>query len=136
MMHDFSFDKLVRYDSGRPGISLEVELRLGELKLIVEAKIDTGSSNCIFERKYGEQLGFDIEAGEPQLFGTSVGSFMAFGHWVTLTTADFLFDSMVFFAKDKSINRNVLGRRGWLDRVIIGINDYDGKLYLSRYENE
>ena len=43
---------------------------------------------------------------------------------------------MVFFAKDEFISRNVLGRHGFLDRLIIGINDYDGKLYLSRYESE
>ena len=41
---------------------------------------------------------------------------------------------MVFFAEDENFRRNVLGRNGWLDRVVIGINDYDGKLYLSRYE--
>jgi len=43
---------------------------------------------------------------------------------------------MVFFAKDESLRRNVLGRHGFLDRVVTGINDCDGKLYLSRYESE
>ncbi len=136
MKYDFSFDKLIIYGTEKAGISLNVELRLGESVAEVEAKIDTGSSNCIFERKYGVQLGFDIEAGERQFFGTAAGSFIAFGHWVTLSTEDFSFDSMVFFAKEENINRNVLGRHGWLDRVIIAINDYDGKLYLSRYEGE
>lgn len=136
MSYDFSFEKLINYDTGKAGISLNVELQLGESSVIVEAKVDTGSTHCIFERRFGEKLGFDVEAGEPQRVGTSVGSFMTFGHWVTLTTADFSFDSMVFFARDENINRNVLGRHGWFDRVIVGINDYDGKLYLSRYESE
>ena len=43
---------------------------------------------------------------------------------------------VVYFAQDENFKRNVLGRHGWLDRVLIGINDYDGKLYLSRYEDE
>ena len=133
---DLSFEKLVFYDTGKAGISLDVELRLGEAKVIIEAKVDTGSTHCIFERSLGDELGFDIEAGEPQWIGTSVGSFQTFGHWITLTTNDFTFDSMVFFAKDESMKRNVLGRHGFLDRVVIGINDYDGKLYLSRYESE
>ncbi len=136
MKYDFSFEKLITYDTRKAGISLNVELQLGESSIILEAKIDTGSTHCIFERKYGEKLGFDVEAGEPQWIGTSVGPFLTFGHWVTLMTDDFVFDSMVFFAKDENINRNVLGRHGWLDRVIIGINDYDGKLYLSRYESK
>jgi hypothetical protein len=54
---------------------------------------------------------------------------------VTLTIAGFEFYSYVFFAADESFQRSVLGRNGWLDRVIIGINDYDGKLYLNRYES-
>lgn len=49
---------------------------------------------------------------------------------------NFKFDSYIFFASDESFRRNVLGRHGWLDRLIIGINDYEGKLYLSRYESQ
>lgn len=134
MMHHLSFEKLVNYNRNKPGISLDVELRLKKSSVLVEAKIDTGSTNCIFERRYGDALGFDVEAGEPQWVGTSIGSFLTFGHWVTLAAEDFQFDSMVFFAQEESIKRNVLGRYGWLDRVIIAVNDYDGKLYLSRYE--
>jgi len=40
---------------------------------------------------------------------------------------------MAFFPADEEIRRNVLGRFGWLDRVVLGLVDYDGKLYLSRY---
>lgn len=136
MKYGLSFEKLIEYDAGKPGISLSVELRLNETSIIIEAKVDTGSTNCFFEREYGEKLGFDIEAGEPQWVETAAGSFLTFGHWITLITDDFSFDSMIFFAKDESFNRNVLGRHDWLDRVIIGINDYDGKLYLSRYDSE
>ncbi|NOT63709.1 MAG: hypothetical protein HOP19_26140, partial [Acidobacteria bacterium] len=62
------------------------------------------------------------------------GSFDAFGHFVTLQVADYSFDVMVFFAKDHAINRNVLGRTGFLDRSLIGLNDYDGKLFLNQYQ--
>jgi hypothetical protein len=85
-----------------------------------------------FERKFGEQPGLDIEAGERQLFGTATGSFLTFGHSVTLIVEDFQFDSYVYFANDEFFDRNVLGRFGFLDRVIIAIDDYDGKPYLSR----
>lgn len=136
MKYDLSFEKLLNYDISKAGISLNVELRLNELSVTLEAKVDTGSTHCIFERKYAEKLGFNVEAGEPQWIGTSIGSFLTFGHWITLITDEFSFDSMVFFANDEGLNRNVLGRHGWLDRVVIGINDYDGKLYPSRYESE
>ena len=136
MSLQLTFEKLIGYDINKTGITVAVELRLGESSSVFETKIDTGSTYCVFGRIYGERLGLDIEAGERQRIGTVAGSFLAFGHWVTLTVEGFTFDSMVFFAEDENFSRNVLGRNGWLDRVIIGINDYDGKIYLSRYESE
>ncbi len=136
MEHNLTFEKLINYDSGKSGISLDVELRLGEKSLVVGAKIDTGSTYCIFERAHGEYLGIEVEAGLRERISTASGSFWAFGYQITLAFEDYEFDSTVYFAQDESFRRNVLGRHGWLDRVVIGINDYDGKLYLSRYESE
>ncbi|MFM9903199.1 MAG: aspartyl protease family protein [Pyrinomonadaceae bacterium] len=134
MVYEFKFDSLVNYDAGVPGISISVELRLKDSSVTILAKVDTGSDSCIFSRECGERLGFEIESGERQTFGTATGSFISYGHQVTLVTAGFSFDSTVFFAHDEAFSLNVLGRFGWLDRIIIGINDYDGKLYLSPYE--
>lgn len=135
-MHTLDFEKLVTYDAGKPGITVDLEIRLLDAKVNLKAKIDTGSEACIFARNLGEELGLEVESGEPERFRTVTSSFLTYGHWVTLTVEDFTFDSYVFFAKDESFERNILGRHGWLDRVIIGINDYDGKLYLSSYESK
>jgi len=45
------------------------------------------------------------------------------------------YETTVYFAKDYNFNRNILGRQGWLDRVRLGLIDYDGKLYLSEYND-
>jgi len=111
MSYELEFEKLVNFDTNKIGISVNVELRLGLELVTFEAKIDTGASFCIFAREYAEKLGVRVEEG-------------------------FIFDSQVFFAADENFHTNVLGRHGWLDRVIIAINDYDGKLYLSRFESE
>lgn len=97
------------------------------------AKIDTGASYCIFERKHGEALGIDSENGTPERFSTATGTFLAYSHDVTLSTTGLVFDSFVFFAANEGFTRNVLGRFGWLDRVCLGLIDYEGKLYLSLY---
>jgi hypothetical protein len=131
-VHNLSFEKLTIYDSGTIGITVEVELQLSNSTVNLQAKIDTVAESCIFERKFGEQLGLDIEVGERQQFGTATGSFLTFGHSITLIVEDFQFDSYVYFANDEFFDRNVLGRFGFLDRVIIAIDDYDGKLYLSQ----
>ena len=44
MMHKLEFEKLINYDAGIDGISLNVELRLGENSTDFVAKIDTGST--------------------------------------------------------------------------------------------
>jgi hypothetical protein len=43
-------------------------------------------------------------------------------------------ESYVFFADDYGMTKNVLGRRGWLDMLKVGIIDYAGELYMSRYD--
>jgi hypothetical protein len=46
------------------------------------------------------------------------------------------FDAMVYFAENELFNRNVLGRRGAIENLQIGIIDYEGKLYLKRYDEQ
>ena len=59
--------------------------------------------------------------------------FNVFGFRLTLEVENFQFDSLVYFAEDENFSRNVLGRHGFLELVKLGLIDYEGKLYLSRY---
>jgi hypothetical protein len=136
MTYTIEFEKFIQYDAGQPGITLPVELRLGEDSVFFDAKLDTGSSFCVFERKHGEKLGLKIETGLRNTIGTATGSFSVFGHEVTLIIEDYQLDVMVYFAENENFNRNVLGRRGAIENLKICLIDYDGKLYLSRYESE
>ena len=136
MSYKLEFENLINYDTNKSGISLNVEVRFKEEFVAFEAKIDTGASFCIFARELAENLDIPIEEGFLRRFSTTTGYFQAYGHWITLIVEDFEFDSYVFFAAEENFQRSVLGRNGWLDRVIIGINDYEGKLYLSHYESE
>ena len=49
MSLQLTFEKLINYDINKTGIAVEVELRLGETASVFEAKIDTGSTYCVFE---------------------------------------------------------------------------------------
>lgn len=136
MTYTLNFTSLLTYNPAEHSITVPVELSLGEVGVSFTAKLDTGASFCIFNRTYGEALGLDIERGHPEWVGTVTGRFQAFGHNVILTVHDFEFETMAYFAADPAFSRNVLGRRGWLDQVRIGIIDYDGALYISRYDDE
>lgn len=136
MPYQLSFEHLVSYDAGLPGVNVEVQLGLSHSRVTLSAKLDTGAENSIFARHVGEQLGLKIENDYRQWFSTVTGGFLTFGHEVTLNIAGIEFDALVFFAKDDSFQRNVIGRYGGLDHLRIGLVDYEGKLYLSRYGEE
>lgn len=135
MAYKIEFEKFIQYDAGQPGITLPVELRLGNDSVFFDAKLDTGSSFCVFERKHGEELGLKIETGLRNTISTATGSFSVFGHDVSLVIENYQLDVMVYFAENENFNRNVLGRRGAIENLMICLIDYDGKLYLSRYES-
>ena len=46
---------------------------------------------------------------------------------------DLSFESMAYFCADPRMNKNLLGRTGWLDRIRFGLVEYDHLLYLGAY---
>lgn len=136
MAYHLDFEKQVTFDDTGDGIALEAEIRYSDVSVRIDARIDTGADYSIFERRFGEDLGLEIESGLRQRFGTAIGGFYAYGFRVTLLTADLEFDSMVFFAEDASFTKNVLGRITWLDNLTLGLVAGAGKIYLSRFAEE
>jgi len=135
MAETLSFKTLFQYETRRSGITIPVRLECGGRRTEFKAKVDSGSSACIFARNYGEDLGLDIENGSPQQFETVTGGFLTYGHEVMLTTSGIDLVTTVYFAADTAFSRNVLGRQGWIDRIRLGLVDYEGKLYLSDYND-
>lgn len=136
MTHQLDFDFLASYDSGQPGITLPITLKLMEISVKIEAKLDTGATDCIFAREQGEQLGLKVENGRPIRIRTATGIFTAYGHDVTLNVLGIDFDVLALFAKEPGFAPSVLGRHGFLDHIYLGLVDYEGKLYLSKYGDE
>jgi hypothetical protein len=128
-----SFDKVFDYNTLKTGITVLVVLQYNGKTIDFEAKIDTGATNCVFERKHAERLGIDVESGEFIRFSTVAGNFDAYAHEVGLSVLEIETSSKVCFAKEETFTRNVLGRQGWLDRVKLGLIDYEGKPFLSGY---
>ncbi len=60
---------------------------------------------------------------------------MAYLHEVNLSVAGFAFSAFVGFAENEGFRRNVLGRRGFLEHIMLGLVDYDGQLSLNNYGN-
>ncbi len=128
------FTSIYHYNTLETGITLPTTLSIGESIVKVDAKVDTGATFCVFERIHGENLGLEIESGDLIKISTATSGFDAFGHNLNLSVLGFETESKVYFAKEESFYLNVLGRQGWLDRVKLGLIDYEGKLLLGEYE--
>lgn len=70
-----TFDKTHYYNTLKPGISLTAILHHGQESVECEARLDTGSSHCIFKRAHGELLGLDIKSTVAENIATVTGSF-------------------------------------------------------------
>ncbi len=132
-METISFDEVHFYNTLKVGITISVILSFGSDFVDFEAKIDSGSSYCVFERKHAERLNLDVESGEFLRISTAIESFDAYGYELSLSVLGIETFSKVYFAKEELFTRNVLGRQGFLDRVKLGLIDYEGKLLLGTY---
>lgn len=133
-MFTLTFENVHEYDAGLAGITVPIELSVGEQSVKVQAKLDSGSTYCIFQRERGEALGFDIKRGLREEISTATGSFTVYGHSVTLSALGFELEVVVYFAAHHGLPRDVLGRFGWMQQLKLGLVDYEGKLYVSRYD--
>ncbi len=135
MAETIEFDQTYFYSIFDVGITVSVNLFYAEKEVIFDAKIDTGSTFCVFQRLHGELLGLEIETGTRVEIGTATASFTAYGHELTLTVLGIETVATVYFAESEYFDRNVLGRIGWLDCVKLGLIDQEGKLFLSEYKD-
>jgi hypothetical protein len=133
-MPSLEFGQIHRYVPGADGIAMRVALKSGGEVADFIAYIDTGANSCLFERKHGEMLKLEIEAGDRRVFRSVTGEVEAFGHIVEVEVLGLKVESMVYFFGDERINKNLLGRIGWLDRIRLGLVDHDGELYLASYD--
>ena len=73
-------------------------------------------------------------SGTHKRFRTANSIFDALGHEVDISVLGVTAHSTVYFFADASINKNVLGRIGWLDRIRLGLVEHDSTIYLSSYD--
>jgi hypothetical protein len=129
-----AFSERFHYADEEEGITFEVLLSSDiSLRFPIDAKLDTGSTFCVFQRRYAELLGLDVEGGLPQRIRTATGFFTAYGHEITLTVGELEWQAVMYFAADENFPVNVVGRLGFLDRLRVGLVDYEQVLYLSAY---
>ncbi|HEX4950074.1 MAG TPA: aspartyl protease family protein [Blastocatellia bacterium] len=130
-----SFLNRIFYDH-HPAITFSIFLSSDSQTFVpVKVKLDTGSTFCVLQRQYAEALGIEVEKGAQERVRAATGSFLAYGHEIMISLEGIEWQAMVFFAEDEFFPVNVVGRVGFLDRLRIGLVDYEQTLYLSAYDD-
>jgi hypothetical protein len=75
MAETIEFDQTYLYNIYDIGITVPVQLFYSDKDVEFDAKVDTGSTYCIFQRLHGELLGLEIENGIPVNVNTATGNF-------------------------------------------------------------
>ncbi len=132
MAYTLNFEKQLNYNTEEDSIAIETKIKYVNQDFSFAAKLDKGASLCIFKREVAEELEIEVENTKirQRVRNASGGIFNVFGHFVTLEIADFEFECLVYFA-ESYVAANVLGKRGFLDKFRIAIDDHEGKLFLS-----
>jgi hypothetical protein len=126
------FDADLEYEETAAGILVPIRLIHGDRSVELKARLDTGAADCLFDRFYADILGLP-DSGVERYYRTVTGSFQAFGHEVTLETLGLQWSAMVFFHAMGNPAHAFVGRRGWLDRVRLGIVHSEQRLFLGQY---
>ncbi|GEM_PF-434786 len=129
----FDYGRLARLSRG---VFVPVILNTGMVSApIIEVRIDSRSSFCVFGRQWADALSLDWEAGDPLAISTAAGRFFAHLHQVTIQLLDFEWVAWVAFAEwdtmPPSPARDVLGLNGFFDHFLAAIDDRAEKLYLE-----
>jgi hypothetical protein len=135
MSYQLTFRNRSRYETTDGATTLAVFLIQGDSRVRCVAQLDTGAGVCLFARELADTLSIDVESGHFTRLSTLTGSLPAYGHEVTLETGDLIFNSTVYFAEQYGFERNLLGKFGWLQKVRLGLVDYDEEIYLSDYND-
>jgi hypothetical protein len=134
MAFQLSFDSQHKYANREGPLNVRTILSMGAQQVHCVAAIDTGATVCLFQREIGEALDLDLEAGPFIQLSTLTGTLRAYGHEVTLQTFDVVLQTTVYFSATHGLERNLLGRIGWLQQVKLGIVDHDERIYLNHYD--
>jgi hypothetical protein len=130
-LSSLGFDADFAYEESAAGILIPIRLIHNDRSVELSARLDTGAADCLFDRFYAEILDLP-NVGVERNYRTITGSFHAFGHEVTIETLGLRWSALVFFHAMGNPAHSFVGRRGWLDRVRLGIVHHDRKLFLGR----
>jgi hypothetical protein len=126
----------MEYDTKVTGVVLPVVLLANDCVAAASAAVDTGSTLCVFQLEIAERLEIKVESGFEDYVNSMGTIIKVYGHEVTLVLEELSMDLMVYFPAYQQIPRNLLGRQGFLQRMLLGLDDYEGIVYFGYHGDQ
>ncbi|MGH9838335.1 MAG: hypothetical protein ACREEM_06090 [Blastocatellia bacterium] len=123
-------------DPKQPNMTLPVALTANNRTETTEAVIDNGSTLCVFQRKIADWPGINVERGIEAHVSAMGTIIQIYGHEVTLTLGELSLVLFVYFPAYQHIPRNLLGRQGFLQKFLVGLDDHGGYVYLGYHDDQ
>ncbi len=121
-MTSLDFDATFNYEDADAGILVPIRLIRDNRSVELKARLDTGAADCLFDRHYADVLGLP-EIGVERYYRTITG---------VVETLGLRWSAVVYFHAIGNPAFAFVGRRGWLDRVRLGIEHSRRTLFLGR----
>ncbi|MCI0392084.1 MAG: hypothetical protein MOB07_25405 [Acidobacteria bacterium] len=136
MTHQIVYRHRMEYDTKVAGVVLPVMILAGDRAEAINAAVDTGSTLCVFQYEIAERLGIRVEDGIEDYVSAMGTIIKVYGHEVTLVVEELSMDLIVYFPAYQQIPRNLLGRQGFLQRMLFGLDDYEGVVYFGYHSDQ
>ena len=136
MAYEITYRYRMKYDTKVAGAVLPVVIAANGREQTDNAAIDNGSALCVFQRDIAERLGINVERGIEDHVNALGTTIRVYGHEVTLVLGELSLDLFVYFPAYQHIPRNLLGRQGFLQRFLVGLDDYEGFVYLGYHDDQ
>ncbi len=136
MAYEIVYRYRLDYDTKVAGAVLQVVIGANGRVQYVNAAIDNGSTLCVFQREIAERLGINVEEGIEEHVSAMGTIIRVYGHEVTLVLGELSLDLFVYFPAYQHIPRNLLGRQGFRQRFLVGLDDHGGFVYLGYHDDQ
>ena len=136
MAYEIVYRYRLDYDTKGAGAVLQVVIGANGRVQYVNAAIDNGSTLCVFQREIAERLGINVEEGIEEHVSAMGTIIRVYGHEVTLVLGELSLDLFVYFPAYQHIPRNLLGMQGFLQRFLVGLDNYEGFVYLGYHDDQ
>lgn len=96
------------------------------------AILDSGATYCIFDGRLSDSIGLDLRSGTFKRLSSLGGGFLqGYLHTIDMEINGYRFNDCEVVFSESPINRNLLGRHSFFDKIKVGFAEIHEEVYFS-----